>query len=231
MTDEKTVSILDNCYCQCTWSDDGATKLTILTSSKSWSGVIDDEALDTVRNKLGGDIKKKDMIDATKKAFGGETDKYSISVDEENNKLLWKKVGGKVKIKLVAIDLVLTNFEDTQKIFMEQLIKDHSQLRSSNIELVKKQESLENDLQQSQFTLEIFEKEKSELEDKLYSRFLPILNAKKDEILRLQNVNNEPEEDVDYGGDTDVDEDDGETDNDGDGDDTNGVSSPKRART
>ena len=171
------------------------------------------------------------MIDATKKAFGGETDKYSISVDEENNKLLWKKVGGKVKIKLVAIDLVPSNFEDTQKLFMEQLIKDNSQLKSSNIELVKKQESLENDLRQSQSTLEIFEKEKSELEDKLYSRFLPILNAKKDEILRLQNVNNEPEEDVDYGGDTDVDEDDGETDNDGDGDDTNGVSSPKRART
>ena len=59
MTDEKTVSILDNCYCQCTWSDDGATKLTILTSSKSWSGVINDEALDTVSNKLGGDINKK----------------------------------------------------------------------------------------------------------------------------------------------------------------------------
>lgn len=228
MTDEKIVSILDNCYCQCTWNDDAATKVTILTSSKSWSGVIDDKALDTVSKKLGGDIKKKDMLDATKKAFSGETDKYSISVDEENNKLLWKKIGGKVKIKLVEIDLFPTNFEDSQKLIMERLIRDNSQLKSSNIKLLKKQECLESDLRQIQSTLEIFEKEKSELEDKLYSRFLPILNAKKDEILRLQNMNNDPEEDVDYGGDTDVDEDDGETDIDGD--ETNGVSSPKRAR-
>ena len=36
-------------------------------------------------------------------------------------------------------------------------------------------------------TLEIFEKENNGLEDKFYSKFLPFLNAKKEEILRLRS--------------------------------------------
>ena len=74
--------------------------------------------------------------------------------------------------------------------------------------MLKKQENLENDLRRSQDTLVLFEKEKSELENKLYSKFLPVLNAKKDEIIRLKNLKSVPEEMPDYGSDTDVDTDD-----------------------
>ena len=60
-------------------------------------------------------------------------------------------------------------------------------------------------------TLELFEKEKNGLEDRIYSKFLPVLNSKKEEILRLQKLLSQgTEAEVDYGEDvdTDVDEED-----------------------
>ena len=65
-------------------------------------------------------------------------------------------------------------------------------------------------------TLQFFEREKNELEDRIYSKFLPVLNSKKEEILRLQKLLSQgTEAEVDYGEDvdTDVDEEDGEGEN------------------
>ena len=60
-------------------------------------------------------------------------------------------------------------------------------------------------------TLQFFEREKNGLEDRIYSKFLPVLNSKKEEILRLQKLLSQgTEAEVDYGEDvdTDVDEED-----------------------
>ena len=60
-------------------------------------------------------------------------------------------------------------------------------------------------------TLQFFEREKNGLADRIYSKFLPVLNSKKEEILRLQKLlSRGTEAEVDYGEDTDVDEEDGE---------------------
>ena len=60
-------------------------------------------------------------------------------------------------------------------------------------------------------TLQFFEREKNGLADRIYSKFLPVLNSKKEEILRLQKLlSRGTEAEVDYGEDvdTDVDEED-----------------------
>ena len=85
-------------------------------------------------------------------------------------------------------------------------LKENEKLKTENEEqkgIIKRYER----------TLELFEKEKNGLEDRIYSKFLPVLNSKKEEILRLQKLLSQgTEAEVDYGEDvdTDVDEEDGE---------------------
>ena len=91
--------------------------------------------------------------------------------------------------------------------------KELEDLKKENAELKNKIKSLESIMKRYEKTLDIFEKEKNGLEDKLYSKFLPVLNAKKEEILRLQKLlsisRGTDKAEVDYGEDvdTDVDED------------------------
>ena len=101
--------------------------------------------------------------------------------------------------------------QEVQKSFMDFLIRENRNIKSTNDDLQRRQDNLVRDLRQSQKTLEIFEKEKTDLEDNLMSNFLPILNAKKDEIERLRNLKRSSNDDknVNYDDeDTDVDDED-----------------------
>ena len=104
------------------------------------------------------------------------------------------------------------DYLEVQKDFMDFLIRENRNIKSTNDDLQRRQDNLVRDLRQSQKTLEIFEKEKTDLEDNLISNFLPILNAKKDEIERLRNLKRSSIDDknVDYDDeDTDIDDEDG----------------------
>ena len=104
------------------------------------------------------------------------------------------------------------DYQEVQKSFMDFLIRENRNIKSTNDDLQRRQDNLVRDLRQSQKTLEIFEKEKTDLEDNLISNFLPILNAKKDEIERLRNLKRSSIDDknVDYDDeDTDIDDEDG----------------------
>ena len=103
------------------------------------------------------------------------------------------------------------DYQEVQKSFMDFLIRENRNIKSTNDDLQRRQDNLVRDLRQSQKTLEIFEKEKTDLEDNLISNFLPILNAKKDEIERLRNLKRSSIDDknVDYDDeDTDIDDED-----------------------
>ena len=103
------------------------------------------------------------------------------------------------------------DYQEVQKSFMDFLIRENRNIKSTNDDLQRRQDNLVRDLRQSQKTLEIFEKEKTDLEDNLMSNFLPILNSKKDEIERLRNLKRSSNDDknVNYDDeDTDVDDED-----------------------
>ena len=89
--------------------------------------------------------------------------------------------------------------EDTE---LEILKRENSRLKTRMTEM-------EEIMARYEKTLDIFEKEKNGLEDKLYSKFLPVLNAKKEEILRLQKLlsisQGTDKAEVDYGEDVDTD--------------------------
>ena len=210
---ETTVSILDgvySVYCKCDWKEDGDNEITVLGSSKAWSGTLDTGLLEAAAKKLG-DCPLEEVLKQAKSAFSGNLEKYSVSV--ENDKLFWKKHASKVKIKLAEVQLKeLPDFATVQRSFMESLIKDNQSLQRTNLDLQRRQEKLVKSVRDYQATLEIFTKEKADLEDNLYSKFLPLLNAKKEVIARLKDsgaVENEEEmeKDKSYDVDTDVEED------------------------
>ena len=139
-------------------------------------------------------------------------EKYTFSVDEDSGRLLWKKSSGKIKQKIAEISLLDDDYKTAIGSLVNYLRLGMKQETITVGNLRREKENTTRILNRYEKTLELFEKEKNGLEDKLYSKFLPVLNSKKEEILRLQKLlsrGTEPE--VDYGEDvdTDVDEEDG----------------------
>ena len=89
--------------------------------------------------------------------------------------------------------------------------KENEKLKTENEKLKTENEEQKGIIKRYERTLQFFEREKNGLEDRIYSKFLPVLNSKKEEILRLQKLLSQgTEAEVDYGEDvdTDVDEED-----------------------
>ena len=89
----------------------------------------------------------KDLIKTLKDAFSGESENFSIELNEE--KLVWKRVQGKVKVKLAEIPLSRISYSDAQTSFYTQLISENRILKKENSELKVKEETLEKDNQLS----------------------------------------------------------------------------------
>ena len=70
----------------------------------------------------------------------------------------------------------------------EELKKENQALKQKINKLELKKAGQDRPLDRVERTLGLFEKEKNGLVDKLYSKFLPDLKAKKEEILRLQTL-------------------------------------------
>ena len=87
------------------------------------------------------------MIKTLKEAFSGESENYSIELDGE--KLVLKKITGKVKFKVAEVRLSRTSYSDTQSSFNSQLIAENRILKKANSELKTKEETLEKDNQLS----------------------------------------------------------------------------------
>merc|ERR1712227_609933 len=113
------------------------------------------------------------------------------------------------------ININALNFIDAQKDIFEELINTNSDLRTKNRDLERRHRNLVDEMKKSKTMLKEFEKMKTEMEDRLYESFLPILNAKKAKIVELQrrldlcrnisSLDEVKEEEEDYGSATDED--------------------------
>ena len=95
---------------------------------------------------------------------------------------------------------------------MSKAQEEIQSLRRENKDLKDKLSNLQRCIKRYEEFADQMIESKNSLEDKLYAKFLPVLNAKKAEILRLQKLLS-PDPEPDYGEDvdTDVDEEDGES--------------------
>ena len=161
---ETTFSKIGDLYCKCEWPpvEEGEMFLTLIHSDSAWTAILDKNSLDfgpraadyeQVQHgivKVGPILRAlfiQDLIKTLKEAFSGESENYSIELNEE--KLVWKKIQGKVKVKLAEIRLSRTSYSDAQTSFFTQLITENRILKKSNSELKIKEETLEKDNQLS----------------------------------------------------------------------------------
>ena len=122
---------------------------------------------------------------------------------------MWKKSSGKLKQKIAEINLVEVDYKTSINSLVNYLRLEKKQDTVTINDLRREKENTATILARYEKTLDIFEKEKNGLEDKLYSKFLPVLNAKKEEILRLQKLlsisRGTDKAEVDFGEDVDTD--------------------------
>jgi len=209
MGEEVFVHKLGDYFCRSTWIG-SSLYFTILDGSESWAGQLEEDDFEAIMTKSSGRL--GDITELAKEAFSKESEKFSFSI-EEGNKLVWKKVGGKAKIKIAEIDVKSISFHDTQHDILKFLIDSNQDLKTQNTNSNLKCQGLEQDLIKSKKMLVEFEKGKNEIETKLYEQFLPILNEKKKKIAELEKQgpsqrgesHSDIEED-DYGDLTDKDE-------------------------
>jgi len=187
---------------------DESLQLTILDGTTAWLAKISQTACKAAGDKTGGVL--GDTWDMAKEAFSEGSDKYDIVVKED--KLVWRKVGGKAKIKIMEISLVPVNFLEAQNKMFSQLVESNRDLKNKNKDFQRRQDNLVRDLKKSKSMLMEFEQEKSKIEDAMFERFIPILNSKKERIRELEKYGpkavhamSEDEAD-DYGSATDEDE-------------------------
>lgn len=209
MGEEVFVRKLGNYFCRSTWIGP-SLYFTILDGSESWAGQLEEDDFEAIMTKSGGRL--GDIKELAQEAFAKNSEKFSFSI-ESGNKLVWKKVGGKAKIKIAEIDITSVSFHDTQHDILKFLIDSNQDLNTKNTHANQKCQGLEQDLIKSKKMLIEFEKGKNEIETKLYEQFLPILNEKKKKIAQLEKQGpsqrgqsqSEMDED-DYGDLTDKDE-------------------------
>jgi len=209
MAEETCVHKLGSYFCRSTWIG-SSLYFTILDGSESWTGQLEKDDFEAIMTRTAGRL--GDITELAKEAFAKSSEKFSFQIDP-GNKLVWKKVGGKAKIKIAEIDITSVNFQDTQQEILKFLIDANQDLKMENSRVTQKCDSLEQDLGRSKKMLVEFEKGKDEIENKLYEQFLPILNAKKRKIAELEkqgpSVKTQTQSEVDeddYGDVTDVDE-------------------------
>ena len=100
--------------------------------------------------------------------------------------LIWKKVDGKFKIRLGQIPITPVDFNLAYSEIFDTAI---NQIQQSDIkvhEIQQRQNSLMNDLREYRNKMMELRDGKVNLEEELFSAFLPILNSKQDEIRRLK---------------------------------------------
>ena len=101
--------------------------------------------------------------------------------------LVWKKVEGKFKIRLGRIPIIpIPDFGSAHAAIFEASLNQIEELKGKLLETEQRQTSLMNDLREYRNKMIEFRDGKVNLEEELYSAFLPILHSKQDEIRRLK---------------------------------------------
>ena len=177
-----SVAKLGDIYLRATWVEQDLF-LMIMSGAEAWRGELLEDQCRKLDEKFGDSIGSNFQMLA-KEAFVAPSENHEISIEAGN--LIWRKVGGKKKMKLTEIELSPVNFLDAQKEIFDYLLKTNMEVTSKNKEYARRQENLVAEMKKSRTMLRNFEKVKEEIEDRLYETFLPVLNSKKRKIRELE---------------------------------------------
>ena len=112
---------------------------------------------------------------------------FTVSYEnEQDKKLIWKKVEGKFKIRLAEIPLTDLSFDDVHDDWFNTALEQIQRSKKEAEDSSRREFILKNDVKEYKEQMLKFKEDKSNLEEKLFEAFIPILNSKKDEIRRLK---------------------------------------------
>ena len=114
---------------------------------------------------------------------------YDIKVEDEE--LIWRKVGGKIQLRLASIKLTPINFNDAQAEIVDFLLgsgaKNKSKMAEMKHDLEKKTADLDKSLKMNK-ELAVAQEESRE---SMLKQFVQILNTKKLRIRELESELNQ----------------------------------------
>ena len=100
--------------------------------------------------------------------------------------MVWKKIEGKFKIRLAEIPLTSLSFDKIHNDIFNTALKQIEKFKREAKDSADRELILKNDVKEYNKQMLQFKEDKSNLEEKLFQAFIPILNSKKDEIRRLK---------------------------------------------
>ena len=149
----------------------------------TWTKEAFEDASDKLGNKSPQDI--KDWYEQVKES----SQDFFFSI--EDGKLQWKK-GGKIKLRIAEFPLEILDVCVAHQMIFETSLKAIQEKNTFQ----KNFERLSEERKEYQLKMKRMIEEKENLEQKLLSRFLRILNSKQDKIKELME-NQRPEEELD----------------------------------
>ncbi len=101
---------------------------------------------------------------------------------EEGDQLVWKKVGGKSKLRIATFDALPIDKQSAQNSLFGRALEVQSEMKVHRDNFYR----ISEERKDYQVRIERMIKDKNDLEENLFSRFLPILHSKQDKIRELQ---------------------------------------------
>jgi len=169
--------------------EDDNIRLTFLSGVSGYKCNITSTQLMKAQQRLAG--KFDNVAEMARTTFKkAEEHKFSLTIEEkdgsDNNEkvLVWRKIGGKAKLRLASFDVESVNLSLVLDTIFNFLNKDRYTLQS-------RLEETENELTEVKVELERLSKivedlNKASTEDELIAQFLPLLNSKKRRIAQLE---------------------------------------------
>jgi len=142
---------------------------------------------------------------------------HAFTLDQKScgTELTWRRSEGQSKAKVKIGSFALAQLGDgARAAVMDTMLAQKEEEAESKKKLEERHDKLLADLQKAKSMLDEFASEKAKLEEELYGRFLPILQAKQDKIAELERGggrragSDDGRESDDYGSCTDVDDED-----------------------
>ncbi|GFS03124.1 DNA repair protein XRCC4-like [Elysia marginata] len=173
--------------------------LLVLDGSCAWEGQISEEALDRNCEALKMDFNTyvKETAAALTKSSVSDVSFECVfkPLGASSGRLTWKKVPAQsIKFNLGSVDLKkVTNTRETLTSVLSQCISSTHALQTQIVSLQSLNERLTHERQNALKRLDKCVTAKDELEKDLYSKFVAVLNSKKEKILELE-ANQMPQE-------------------------------------
>ncbi|XP_069681908.1 DNA repair protein XRCC4 [Periplaneta americana] len=167
------------------WKDD-SFNILLLHNGSAWSGHASYNHVERISRSL--DLSVEDYITETKAVLSTQGGAHNFTYVIEDDQFIWKKQDQqtKIKIKYGYIDLEKAPILETGEKMLDSLLEQCSNLKAKVLELQEINTRTTKERGILMEKLVEYKKQKLKMEKDLLSRFLAVLNSKKEYIRQIE---------------------------------------------